>query len=88
MTSSYIPGELIRFSQMNPEKRAILPSLAFNGFRSRYQQPVLSEGFKDIIEVDFRVSLPCKRGVLTDLAYVVRWKRGRTADLDSTLDLN
>ncbi|KAH8596458.1 polynucleotide kinase 3 phosphatase-domain-containing protein [Bisporella sp. PMI_857] len=39
---------------MNPEKRAILPSLAFNGFRSRYQQPVLSEGFKDIIEVDFR----------------------------------
>ena len=42
-------------SQMNPEKRAILPSLAFRGFASRYQRPVITEGFQDITEVAFTV---------------------------------
>ena len=42
--------------QMNPEKRSILPSLAFKGFSSRYQRPALSEGFQDITEVAFKVS--------------------------------
>ena len=41
--------------QMNPEKRDILPSMAFKGFASRYQRPQLSEGFQDITEVAFKV---------------------------------
>jgi hypothetical protein len=41
---------------MNPEKRTILPGLAFKGFSSRYQRPALSEGFQDITEVAFKVS--------------------------------
>jgi hypothetical protein len=40
---------------MNPEKRAILPGLAFRGFSSRYQPPALSEGFQDITDVAFTV---------------------------------
>ena len=43
-------------AQMNPEKRSILPGLAFKGFSSRYQRPALSEGFQDITEVAFKVS--------------------------------
>ncbi|RFU36102.1 hypothetical protein B7463_g161, partial [Scytalidium lignicola] len=41
-------------SEMNPEKRTILPKLAFNGFVSRFQKPVLSEGFQDIQEIGFK----------------------------------
>ncbi|KAF2656772.1 PNK3P-domain-containing protein [Lophiostoma macrostomum CBS 122681] len=37
----------------NPEKRAILPKMAFTGFTSRYREPQLSEGFQDIIKTDF-----------------------------------
>jgi bifunctional polynucleotide phosphatase/kinase len=44
------------FLQMNPEKRTILPGLAFKGFSSRYQKPTLSEGFQDITEVAFKVN--------------------------------
>jgi hypothetical protein len=40
---------------MNPEKRTILPSMAFRGFTSRYKPPQLSEGFQDITKVAFRV---------------------------------
>jgi hypothetical protein len=43
------------FLQMNPEKRTVLPGLAFKGFSSRYQKPTLSEGFQDITEVAFKV---------------------------------
>lgn len=43
--------------QMNPEKRIILPSMAFRGFMSRYKKPELNEGFQDITEVAFRVCL-------------------------------
>lgn len=42
-------------SQMNPERRGILPSLAFRGFASRYQRPGIAEGFQDITEVEFTV---------------------------------
>ena len=42
---------------MNPEKRTILPSMAFRGFNSRYKRPELKEGFQDITEVAFRVCL-------------------------------
>ena len=42
---------------MNPEKRMILPSMAFRGFISRYKKPELNEGFQDITEVAFRVCL-------------------------------
>lgn len=41
--------------QMNPEKRAMLPKLAFTGFASRYREPKLDEGFQDITKVDFMV---------------------------------
>ena len=41
---------------MNPEKRTILPAMAFSSFRSRYETPSLSEGFEDITEVSFEVS--------------------------------
>lgn len=37
-----------------PEKRSMLPGMAFSGFTSRYREPKLSEGFQDIIEVPFR----------------------------------
>ncbi|TGO43984.1 hypothetical protein BCON_0675g00010 [Botryotinia convoluta] len=39
---------------MNPEKRKILPKLAFTSFNSRYQRPELIEGFQDITEVPFK----------------------------------
>ncbi|KAI9048691.1 hypothetical protein LZ554_007522 [Drepanopeziza brunnea f. sp. 'monogermtubi'] len=39
---------------MNPEKRAILPSMAFRGFASRYRRPQVDEGFEDITEVPFK----------------------------------
>ncbi|KAK1833920.1 PNK3P-domain-containing protein [Podospora conica] len=38
---------------LNPEDRTILPRLAFSGFTSRFKEPKLSEGFQDIVEVDF-----------------------------------
>jgi len=54
---------------MNPEKRIILPGLAFKGFSSRYQQPALSEGFQDITEVEFKVGLSrADSNFRTDLA--------------------
>ncbi|KAJ8109817.1 hypothetical protein OPT61_g7175 [Boeremia exigua] len=40
-------------SDTNPEKRSMLPKLAFTSFASRYRAPKLEEGFKEIIKVDF-----------------------------------
>lgn len=40
--------------EMNPEKRNILPKLAFTGFASRYREPKLSEGFEEIVKIDFK----------------------------------
>lgn len=41
---------------MNPEKRQMLPKIAFTGFASRYREPRVEEGFQDITKVDFEVS--------------------------------
>lgn len=38
----------------NPEKRVILPHSAFAGFRSRFKEPDVKEGFQDVVRVDFR----------------------------------
>ncbi|OBT65228.1 hypothetical protein VE03_04578 [Pseudogymnoascus sp. 23342-1-I1] len=40
--------------EMNPEKRAILPNIAFTSFNSKYKPPTLEEGFKEIMEVKFQ----------------------------------
>ncbi|OBT51128.1 hypothetical protein VE04_07182, partial [Pseudogymnoascus sp. 24MN13] len=40
--------------EMNPEKRTILPNIAFTSFNSRYSPPTLKEGFKEITEVKFK----------------------------------
>jgi bifunctional polynucleotide phosphatase/kinase len=39
---------------LNPEARAALPKLAFNGFASRFKEPRAKEGFQDVVEVEFR----------------------------------
>ncbi|KAI8634465.1 DNA kinase/phosphatase Pnk1 [Xylariaceae sp. FL1651] len=39
---------------MNPEARAPLPALAFNGFFSRLREPTVKEGFQDILPVEFK----------------------------------
>lgn len=38
---------------MNPEKREILPGIAFKSFQQRFQEPKVDEGFEDITKVDF-----------------------------------
>jgi bifunctional polynucleotide phosphatase/kinase len=40
--------------QQNPESRASLPGIAFGDFQRRFKEPSPSEGFQDIIRVDFR----------------------------------
>ncbi|KAI1652025.1 PNK3P-domain-containing protein [Daldinia loculata] len=39
---------------MNPEARAALPGLAFNGYFSRFKEPKAKEGFQDVVEIDFK----------------------------------
>ena len=39
---------------MNPGGRAGLPKLAFNGFASRFKEPKSTEGFKEVVEVEFK----------------------------------
>jgi len=41
--------------ETNPEKRSLLPRVAFSSFASRYRAPEVSEGFNDMIVIDFRV---------------------------------
>jgi len=38
---------------MNPESREILPQLAFNNFNAKFQEPKVSEGFEEVITIDF-----------------------------------
>ena len=38
---------------MNPEKRDLLPGIAFKSFQQRFQEPTPEEGFEDITLVDF-----------------------------------
>ena len=52
--NSGFPSKLTTL-QMNPEKREMLPKMAFTGFLSRYREPTLKEGFRDITKVDFKV---------------------------------
>ena len=42
---------------MNPEQRTMLPRVAFAGFASRFREPVLAEGFQEIIKINFKVSI-------------------------------
>ncbi|CAD6571469.1 MAG: hypothetical protein ASARMPREDX12_004546 [Alectoria sarmentosa] len=42
-------------SKFNPENRSILPHSAFTGFASRFKEPKVTEGFQDIIKVEFQV---------------------------------
>ncbi|CAF9914539.1 hypothetical protein IMSHALPRED_001936 [Imshaugia aleurites] len=42
-------------SRFNPERRSILPHSAFAGFASRFKEPKLTEGFQDVIKVEFQV---------------------------------
>lgn len=42
-------------ADFNPEKRSILPHSAFAGFRSRFQEPKIGEGFEDIVRIEFQV---------------------------------
>ncbi|KAL2214552.1 polynucleotide kinase 3 phosphatase [Sarocladium strictum] len=39
---------------LNPEKREILPGMAFRGFKSRFREPTTKEGFKEVVPVEFR----------------------------------
>ncbi|KAK6358849.1 hypothetical protein TWF696_000029 [Orbilia brochopaga] len=54
-------------ASLNPEKREYVPSMAFLNYKSKFQEPQLNEGFKDITVVDFEF-----RG--TDAEYEV-WRR-------------
>ncbi|KAK1959652.1 polynucleotide kinase 3 phosphatase [Colletotrichum sublineola] len=38
---------------LNPESRTALPKMAFNGFKSRFKEPKVKEGFQDITEIEF-----------------------------------
>ncbi|KAL0934347.1 DNA kinase phosphatase pnk1 [Colletotrichum truncatum] len=40
-------------ASLNPESRVALPRMAFNGFKSRFKEPKIKEGFQDITEVEF-----------------------------------
>ncbi|KAL8287824.1 hypothetical protein RB597_000035 [Gaeumannomyces tritici] len=40
-------------AMLNPEARGSLPTIAFNTFGSRFKAPELSEGFQDIVEIEF-----------------------------------
>lgn len=42
-------GELV-----NPENRTALPKVAFTGYSSRFSEPKKSEGFQEVIRVDFQ----------------------------------
>ena len=60
-------------SKFNPEKRTILPHSAFVGFTSRFKEPKVTEGFQDVVKVEFQV-----RSRLADLVFVtMRWANVR-----------
>lgn len=41
----------------NPEKRAVLPHSAFSGFASRFKAPKVTEGFGDVLRIEFQVKI-------------------------------
>jgi hypothetical protein len=42
-------------AKVNPEKRTVLPRVAFTGYASRFNKPDVSEGFKDLTKIEFQV---------------------------------
>ncbi|KAM0795081.1 DNA kinase/phosphatase Pnk1 [Usnea florida] len=56
----------LSISKFNPENRSILPHSAFTAFASRFREPKLTEGFQDIIKVEFQVRLD-PRTVICDI---------------------
>lgn len=42
-------------ARLNPEARDVLPGMALTGFKTRYEPPLLSEGFQDLTEMAFKV---------------------------------
>lgn len=40
--------------RFNPERRTVLPKMAFAGFEKRYREPTVKEGFQDVVKVAFR----------------------------------
>ena len=38
----------------NPEKRSMLPSIAFRGFAQSFVEPKIEEGFQDVVKVPFK----------------------------------
>lgn len=49
-----IKNKLTERKKKNPESRTLLPGIAFGDFGRRFKEPSLSEGFEDIVRVDFR----------------------------------
>lgn len=47
---------LANTSDLNPEKRTLLPHSAFAGFGARFKEPKIKEGFEEIVRVEFEVS--------------------------------
>jgi len=43
----------------NPEKRTMLPSIAFAGFASKFKEPKVEEGFQDVTKIPFKVQQMC-----------------------------
>ncbi|PTU19257.1 hypothetical protein P175DRAFT_0461841 [Aspergillus ochraceoroseus IBT 24754] len=39
---------------LNPESRTLLPGIAFGDFLRRFKEPTMSEGFQEIVRVDFQ----------------------------------
>jgi bifunctional polynucleotide phosphatase/kinase len=40
--------------RMNPEARTVLPKTAFNGYFARFKEPRVTDGFQDVVEVEFK----------------------------------
>lgn len=40
---------------MNPEEREIHPRIAFKRLMSRFEEPQETEGFEEVVKVDFKV---------------------------------
>ncbi|PGH04098.1 polynucleotide kinase 3'-phosphatase [Helicocarpus griseus UAMH5409] len=47
-----------KIESINPESRTMLPGIAFGDFARRFREPTLSEGFQDIIQVEFKFQGP------------------------------
>jgi hypothetical protein len=48
-----------------------LPPIAFSGYRRRFEEPKLEEGFTDIVRVDFEVSFPVPSLTLLEVMLIV-----------------